>query len=101
MSGTAQLRIYRIKEGKMSEWLDGWTKLVLPLRRKFGFRIEGAWVVSSQNKFVWIVSYDGPEGFRVRDQEYYASDDRKALHPDPAPLIAEAEIVDMQAVLLE
>jgi len=33
----SQLRMYAIKEGKMAEWVDGWTRGVLPLRRKFGF----------------------------------------------------------------
>lgn len=101
MSGTSQLRIYTIREGKMDEWLDGWSKQVLPLRRKFGFRIDGAWVVPSQNKFIWIIAYDGPEGFQARDEEYYASHDRKALQPDPAPLIEEAEVLDMKSALSE
>jgi len=99
MSGMSQLRIYRIKEGKMDAWLDGWTKQVLPLRRKFGFQIEGAWVVSGQNRFVWILTYDGPAGFKAKDEEYYASAERKALHPDPAPLIAGMEVVDLESVL--
>src|SRR5437870_4514617 len=59
----SQLRMYAIKEGKMAEWVDGWTRGVLPLRRKFGFRVDGAWVVPEGNRFIWILSYDGPDGF--------------------------------------
>lgn len=99
MSMVSQLRIYRVKEGKMDEWLEGWTKGVLPLRRKFGFRVDGAWVVTGENKFVWILSYDGPEGFRARDEAYYASAERKAMHPDPAPLIDSAETYIMTSAL--
>jgi NIPSNAP protein len=95
----SQLRIYRIKDGRMAEWLAGWTRGVLPLRRKFGFRIDGAWVISGENTFVWILGYDGPDGFESRDAAYYASEDRKALRPDPAPLIEHAETRLMTSVL--
>jgi len=87
----SQLRTYPIKEGKMAEWLDGWTRSVLPLRRKFGFRVDGAWVVPKENRFVWILSYAGPEGFEARDSGYYDSPDRKSMKPNPAPLIEKAE----------
>ncbi len=91
VAATSQLRIYTIKEGKMEEWLDGWTRGVLPLRRKFGFRVDGAWVVRGENRFVWVLTYDGGGGFETRDADYYASPERKALSPDPAPLIEKAE----------
>ncbi|TMA05069.1 MAG: hypothetical protein E6J93_04925 [Methanobacteriota archaeon] len=48
MKTVSQLRMYSIKEGKMAEWLDGWTRGVLPSRRKFGFRVDGAWVVPTR-----------------------------------------------------
>ncbi len=86
----SQLRIYRIKEGKMGEWLDGWTRGVLPLRRKFDFRVDGAWVVAGDDRFVWILTYDA-RGFEARDAEYYGSPERRALDPDPAALIERAE----------
>ena len=91
MAAVSQLRMYKIREGKMAEWLEGWTKRVLRLRRKFGFRVDGAWVVESENKFLWILTYEGPERFEARDAAYYDSAERKALDPDPAPLIEEAE----------
>ena len=99
MTAVSQLRMYTIQEGRMDEWLEGWTKGVLPLRRKFGFRVDGAWVVRGENKFVWILTYGGPEGFEARDAAYYASPDRKLLHPDPAPLIEKAETWFMVSAL--
>jgi len=99
MSAVSQLRIYRIREGKMDEWLAGWTRGVLPLRQKLGFRVEGAWVVRGENTFVWILTYDGPDGFEARDAEYYASEERKALRPDPAPLIETTETHTMTSAL--
>ncbi len=99
MASISQLRIYTIKEGKMEEWLDGWSRGVLPLRRKFGFRVDGAWVVVGENRFVWILTHDDARGFEARDSEYYSSPERKALGPDPAPLIEKAEMSFMTSAL--
>jgi len=98
MDGMSQLRIYQIQEGKMDDWLAGWTHGVRPLRLKFGFHIDGAWLVPGTNTFVWILRYDGPEGFEARDALYYDSEERKALRPDPAPLIVKAETYMMTAI---
>ena len=48
-------------------------------------------VVPEGNRFIWILSYDGPDGFEARDSAYYDSSDRKSMKPDPAPLIEKAE----------
>src|SRR6266498_2808170 len=86
-----QIRIFTINKGKMDVFLDGWQKGVYPLRIKNGFKIEGAWVVKEKNKFIWILSYDGPEGFEAKDSAYYASQARTTLKPDPADYIADVE----------
>ena len=86
-----QIRIFTINKGKMDVFLDGWQKGVYPLRIKNGFKIEGAWVVKEKNKFIWILSYDGPEGFEAKDSAYYASQGRTTLKPDPAEYIADVE----------
>jgi hypothetical protein len=86
-----QIRIFTINKGKMDVFVDAWQKGVYPLRTKSGFRIEGAWVVKEKNKFIWILSYDGPEGFEAKDSAYYASQARTTLKPDPADYIADVE----------
>ena len=101
MTAVSQLRMYTIQEGRMGEWLLGWTRGVLPLRRKFGFRVDGAWVVEGENMFVWVLTYDGPDGFEARDAAYYSSPERASLTPDPAPLIEKAETWFMRAALSE
>lgn len=88
---TTQIRIYQIKPGKMKEWVEGWTRGVYPLRRKHGFHIPGAWVIGETNTFVWILSYEGPEGFEAKNRAYYASEDRRTLQPDPAEHIAKTD----------
>lgn len=86
-----QVRIFTINKGKMNEFLSAWQKGVYPLRIKSGFKIEGAWVVQEKNKFIWIVSYNGPEGFEAKDSAYYASQSRTTMKPDPADYIADSE----------
>jgi len=89
MSKVSQLRIYTIRAGKMEEWVRGWSQGVVPLRRRHGFRIDGAWIVKDRDTFVWILSYDGTEDWKAKNDAYYASAERKALDPDPARLIVE------------
>ena len=94
-----QLRIFTINKGKMSEFVSAWQLGVYPLRIKSGFKIEKAWVVREKNKFIWILSYDGPEGFEAKDSLYYASQARTTLKPDPAEYIADAEKYFIDPVL--
>ena len=85
---TDQLRIYTIKPGKLEEWVDEWTQMVAPLRRETGFEILGAWTVPAENKFVWIIRYQGPKSWQEANQEYYQSPRRTQMQPDPARHIA-------------
>ena len=96
-----QIRIFTINKGKMNEFVSAWKKGVFPLRNRSGFKIEGAWVVQEKNKFIWILSYDGPEGFEAKDSAYYASQARTTLQPDPADYIADSEKYFINAALPE
>jgi hypothetical protein len=84
---TTQLRDYTIKPGQLDRFAEFWAKNVRPLREKMGFRIEGAWKIPSEERFVWIVSYDGADGFEAAVKAYMDSPERKALDPDPASFI--------------
>jgi NIPSNAP len=92
-----QLRSYVVKPGEMDEWLTEWREKVLPLRRKFGFEVVGAWVIEEEDRFVWIVGHDGD--FRARDHDYYASPERENMDPDPARHLAGTETKLMISVL--
>jgi len=96
-----QIRIFTINKGKMNEFLSAWQKGVYPLRIKNGFKIEGAWVVREKNKFIWILSYDGPDDFEAKDSAYYASQTRITLKPDPADYIADSEKYFINSALPE
>jgi hypothetical protein len=95
---TSQLRMYRIADGTLDEFVRLWKEGVAPLREAHGFRVEGAWTIPEQNRFVWIITYDGPGTFEEADAAYYASPERKALDPDPAELIGKAETHFLQPV---
>ncbi|HEV8535546.1 MAG TPA: NIPSNAP family protein [Candidatus Limnocylindria bacterium] len=94
-----QLRHYRIRAGQMDNFIDAWLRGVYPLRRKFGFTILGAWRVDGTDEFVWVVGYDGAEGFAAADRRYYDSDERKRMDPDPRRYIEEPVKHDMRSVL--
>jgi hypothetical protein len=82
-----QLRHFRIREGNMDAFLDAWLRGVYPLRREFGFTFAGAWVVEGTDEFVWIIGYDGPDGFAAAEKRYYESSERNDMTPDPAQYI--------------
>jgi hypothetical protein len=95
---TSQLRMYTAKEGELDAFIEEWRATILPLRQKFGFRVEGAWAIPSKGEFIWILTYDGPEGFEARDAAYYAAPERKAVSPDPARHLAHIDTRLMSAV---
>jgi NIPSNAP len=86
---TSQLRMYRAHDGRLDEFVEAWRTHVKPLRERFGFHVQGAWTIPDEQRFVWILGYEGPGTFAERDTAYYASPERAALDPDPASLLAE------------
>ena len=61
------------------------------MREHFGFRVLSAWASEEDDRFVWVLAYDGSDGFAAADARYYGSDERAALDPDPARLLASTE----------
>ncbi|MDP9231829.1 MAG: NIPSNAP family protein [Actinomycetota bacterium] len=92
-----QLRSYEVRPGEMEEWLEEWSRLVLPLRLEHGFELVGAWRVEDGDRFVWILAYDGD--FATADADYYASPARAALDPDPARHLENAETRMLHSVV--
>lgn len=86
-----QIRRYRIAPGKMDDFVEAWRDGVVPLRKRLGFSIQGAWVIEESNEFLWIIDYDGPEGLATANEAYYASEERRSMSPDPAQHIVDAQ----------
>jgi hypothetical protein len=78
-----QLRIYTVKSGEMGEWVAEWRQKIVPLREKAGFKILGAWSIEKENRFVWIIRYDGSKTWEEADSAYYGSPERAAIQPNP------------------
>lgn len=93
-----QLRVYTIKHGEMAEWVREWGNLIVPLRQRLGFGLLGAWTAQDSDRFVWVLTYDGPKSWEQADSDYYASAERAAFDPDPARHIATTEQWLMTAV---
>ncbi len=85
---STQLRIYTINKGKLDDFVKAWGDGVYPLRQKHGFEIEGAWINRERNEFIWIISRDGD--WKAAEEVYYGSAKRRALVPNPAQYIAQA-----------
>jgi hypothetical protein len=84
---TWQLRLYRVRDGELGEWVREWRELILPLRRAFGFEVLGPWT-AEDGRFVWLI---GHADLADADAAYYASPQRTAMDPDPARHLAAAE----------
>ncbi len=93
-----QLRIYSVKPGRMNAWVEEWRENVAPLRRKFGFEVIGPWVIEAEDKFVWILAYAGDHDWQTADAAYYASDERKAVEPEPTRHLLATEHWSMRPV---
>ena len=98
MAKTTQLRIYTINRGEMDEFVKGWRELIVPIRLKHGYVVEGAWVMEGENRFVWMVSYEGDESWEAKEKAYYDDPERLAVTPGPAVHIALMELRFIKSV---
>ena len=87
-----QLRTYQVKPGEMDAFLRSFDQVVAA-RQAHGFEIEGVWYSEEENVFAWVVSHGGPESFEEAVERYYDSDERKAIHPEPASFLVETNLV--------
>lgn len=87
----SQLRLYRIAEGHLDDFIAAWTAGVFPLRRTFGFEIDAAYSIPQEDRFCWIVSYDGPLSWQEAEDAYYGSPERAAIDPDPVQWVEDPQ----------
>jgi len=90
-----QLRIYQVREGQMDTFLGIFPE-VIEARRAAGFVVVGAWSIPEANQFVWIVGCQ--DGIEAASERYYASEQRKAIEPEPAKLLETVDTRTMAAV---
>ena len=86
-----QIRIYTINPGSLQQFAREWQEKIRPAREKVGFQIVSAWMVAATDQFVWLMQYEGPNSWEEQDKRYFTSEERRAMDPDPARLIAKME----------
>jgi hypothetical protein len=93
-----ELRVYSVKSGAMHPWVSEWRDRVYPLRVRLGFAIPAAWVVEGENRFVWLLEYNGDD-YETANAAYYDSPERRAFDPDPARHLLATEHWPLRSVL--
>ena len=77
--------------GSLQLFAEEWNGKIRPLREMLGFKIVSAWTVEETNQFVWVQRFEGDGTWEEQDRAYFASDERRAMEPNPARLIARME----------
>jgi hypothetical protein len=90
--------VYTVRPGAMEAWLSEWGEHVYPLRLKLGFAVPAAWVVEGDDRFVWLLEYDGDD-YASANAAYYDSPERQALDPDPTRPLTATEHWPLRSVL--
>jgi hypothetical protein len=93
----AELRVYMVKPGAMDAWVAEWLEHIYPLRLRLGFGIPEAWI-AGEDRFVWVLTHDG-EDYEAANEAYYASPERRAVHPEPSRHLRGTEHWPLTAVL--
>jgi hypothetical protein len=87
--------MYEVKDDEMERFLDTFPAVV-EARRAVGFEVLGAWMIPDENQFVWIVG--AADGIETTSERYYASEQRRAIEPEPAKLLESIDTRTMVAV---
>lgn len=86
-----QLRIYKIKSGELYHFLEEWDEKIKPLRINLGFLIPHAWVDKENNQFIWILQLENGNDWEKLEKEYFNSEERISMKPNPARNIISME----------
>ncbi|GAA1706046.1 hypothetical protein GCM10009808_25030 [Microbacterium sediminicola] len=76
----SQLRIYRIREGLMDEWLDLFFGKLIDLHALVGIPVPAAWRnTTDPQEFVWIREFRSAETVEEQEREFFSTPERIAL----------------------
>ena len=89
----SQLRVYKVKDGRMEEFVALWRDHLVPAREHHGFTIEGAW--HDDSTFAWVVHHDD---FERAEAVYYDSPERAAAPVEPKTLLDEVDVRLLQRI---
>lgn len=98
MPVTSQLRVYAVRPGQMDAFVDYWRAQIVPARLAHGYRIDGAWRDDAEERFTWVVTWDGPESWAEKEAAYLASPERTTVDPSPDVFLRSVETSLVDAV---
>jgi hypothetical protein len=87
-----QLRIYRLREGAVEDFLALWREHVVPARRALGFEVVDAWLDREERLFAWVARHPAPEGIEAAERAYFASSEKAAIPVSPAKYFESSEV---------
>jgi len=94
----SQIRIYTINRNMMDSWVKLFKEKLLPIHQKCGIPVERAWVNLDRSEFIWVRSFSSADEIQIKEAEYFATPDRKALGDLPRTHIAKVEVRVVQSV---
>jgi hypothetical protein len=92
-----QLRHYVLAPQSKEQFVEEWRATILPLRLELGFGVLGAWEMTGEDEFAWIVSYGGEDGYAAAEERYQAERAKRNIDPDPKRHVVESTLRIMRA----
>jgi NIPSNAP len=97
----SQLRIYKIKQGLMDQWLVFFNTKVVPLHRKFGIPAKIAWINHADSEFIWVRDFDDGEPIEQQETRYVTSEERRRVIGDESKSYIESMTVRVVTLAYE
>jgi hypothetical protein len=94
------MRSYGIVPSELEAFVRAWRNEVVPLRRRLGFEVVGAWIDPDRSEFIWVVSYTGGGGLKVGDREYASVRERTVFKDDPAAYVMTQDVRQLSPILV-
>lgn len=96
LTRTTQLRTYTIRPEMLDAWLALWHAEIVPLRRAHGFDMGPAWVDRERGRFVWLIAYEGEDGFAAANARYWNSPERERMPLQPEDYLVDSEVREVE-----
>lgn len=84
--------MYTLNPGTFDEFFAYWQANIVPAREACGFSILAAWRQPEENRFVWVVRFNGEGSFEDADAAYYDSPMRSALPKTSGKFVASSDV---------